>query len=146
MNRIAEIKVSYINRSKQTEKITCSSDAHQLFMTHWDMDIIDLQEEFKILLLNRANKVLGIHNLSKGGVSGTIADAKIIFSVALKCNASAIILAHNHPSGNLKPSEQDKRLTKNLFEAGKMLEMAVVDHLIITSNGYFSFAEDGLIQ
>ncbi|MGJ8661069.1 MAG: JAB domain-containing protein [Bacteroidota bacterium] len=145
MSRIAEIKVSYSLKSRKREKINCSSDAHRLLIAEWDKDIIDFQEEFKILLLNRSNLVLGVYNVSRGGVSGTIADAKIIFSVALKCHASAIVLAHNHPSGNLQPSEQDKKLTKTLFEAGKLLDIAVLDHIIMTSDHFFSFAEDGLI-
>ena len=97
------------------------------------------------MLLNRANKVLGIYPVSKGGVSGTLVDPKLIFSVALKCNASSIILAHNHPSGNLFPSENDKELTQKLKSAGNFLDIKVLDHLIITPEGYFSFADEGLL-
>jgi DNA repair protein RadC len=85
------------------------------------------------------------HLISKGGQSGTIADPKIIFKTALEQNAAYIILAHNHPSGNLKPSTEDVRLTKKLVEGGKMMDLLVVDHLIITDKGYYSFADEGLI-
>lgn len=145
MYKISEIRVSYINRSTHRVKITSSDGAYKLLESNWDKDIIDFQEEFKVLLLNRANFVLGIYNMSRGGATATIADAKIIFSVALKCHASAIILAHNHPSGNNKPSEVDKKLTRTLIEAGKLLDILVLDHIIITSTNYFSFADTGLM-
>lgn len=102
-------------------------------------------EEFWILLLNRANMVLGKYLISKGGQAGTVADPKIIFKIALENNAASIVLAHNHPSGNLKPSEADIRLTKKMVEAGKMLELTVADHIIVANSGYFSFLDEGLI-
>ncbi|MCB4800382.1 JAB domain-containing protein, partial [Neotamlana laminarinivorans] len=83
-----------------------------------------------------------IYPLSKGGVSGTVVDAKLVFSVALKCNASSIVIAHNHPSGNLKPSEADLRLTKKLKEAGNYLDVKVLDHIILSREGYYSFADE----
>jgi DNA repair protein RadC len=97
------------------------------------------------MLLNRANKILRIFTVSTGGVAGTVADPKVIFATALKGNASSIILAHNHPSGNLKPSEADRQLTNRLTQAGKLLDISVLDHLIITAEEYFSFADEGLI-
>ena len=141
---ISEIKVSYSSGNKDKTKITGSESAYRLLISCWDNSIIEFQEEFKILLLNRANKVLGIYSVSKGGVSGTLVDPKLIFSVALKCNASSIILAHNHPSGNLNPSESDKYLTKKLISAGKFMDISVLDHLIVTAESYFSFADEGL--
>ena len=102
-------------------------------------------EEFVILCLNRANKVLGYSKISQGGLSGTVADPKVIFQVALKSNASSIILCHNHPSGNTKPSDNDIQLTKKLKKAGEFLELNVLDHLIITSDAYFSFADESLL-
>ena len=98
-----------------------------------------------MLLLNRANKVLGIVEISKGGTAGTVVDPKIVFAAAIKTNCSAIILAHNHPSGNLRPSDQDIRLTRKLKECGNLLEINVWDHLIITREGYLSFADEGLL-
>jgi len=145
MNKISEIKVSYSNKALKQEKVNCSSDSHRLLAEVWNKDTIEYQEEFNILLLNRANRVLGVYNVSKGGVSGTVADAKVIFGVALKCNSSAIVLAHNHPSGSLRPSDADIKLTKTLVEAGKLLDIQVLDHIIITASNYFSFADEGLI-
>lgn len=103
-------------------------------------------EEFWILLLNRANKITSKHLISKGGQGGTIADPKIIFNIALENHAASIILAHNHPSGNLKPSRADLELTKKLISAGQFLDMPVLDHLIITDNGFLSFADEGIIN
>lgn len=98
-----------------------------------------------MLILNRANKVMCWYLVSAGGTSGTVVDPKIVFAVALKCHASAIIIAHNHPSGNLKPSQQDVDLTKKLYSAGKLLEISVLDHIILTTEHFFSFADEGLI-
>ena len=96
-------------------------------------------------LMNRANRALGIAQVSHGGISGTVADPKVIFQHALKANASSVILLHNHPSGNTQPSEADIHLTKKLVEGGKLLDIAVLDHLIVTIDGYYSFADEGLI-
>lgn len=142
MNTIKEIKVSYSSGNTDKIKITSSSDTYNLLLSCWSQHTIELQEEFKVLLLNRNNQVLGIYPLSKGGVSGTVVDAKLVYSVALKCNASSVIIAHNHPSGNLKPSEADIRLTKKLKEAGKFLDVVLLDHLILTKYGYYSFADE----
>ena len=103
-------------------------------------------EEFWILLLNRANKITSRHLVSKGGQSGTIADPKIIFNIALEHHAASIILSHNHPSGNLKPSKADLDLTSKLRAAGQFLDMPVFDHLIITDHGFLSFADEGLLD
>jgi DNA repair protein RadC len=122
-------------------KIGSSADAYEQIRPY----LMDLpHEEFWILLLNRANEVLRPVQVSQGGVSGTVADPKLIFKYALENLASSIILVHNHPSGNLRPSEADKDLTKRLREAGKFLEIPVLDHLIFTDNGYFSFADEGV--
>jgi DNA repair protein RadC len=98
-----------------------------------------------LILLNRNNATLGWYKVSQGGISGTICDPKIIFTVALQTGASSIILAHNHPSGNLTPSQSDINLTKKIKEAGKILDISVLDHLIVSSNGYKSLADDGYI-
>jgi DNA repair protein RadC len=102
-------------------------------------------EEFWILLLSRSCKIIAKELISKGGLSGTVADPKIIFSIALQHQASSIILAHNHPSGNLKPSQQDIDLTRKIHQAGKILDIGVLDHLIITDGGFYSFADEGLL-
>ena len=142
---ISEISVSYSTIISKREKIKDSQTSYNIFINYWDKSIIELQEEFKVLLLNRNNEVLGIYPLSKGGVSGTFVDVKFVFSVALKCNASSIIVAHNHPSGNLKPSEADKNLTEKLRVAGNYLDIKLLDHIIVTKNDYYSFADNGIL-
>ena len=142
--KLSEIQVKY-TPNKTNFKITTSRDAYDLLIDNWNKDTIELFEEFKILLLNRSNIVLGIYELSKGGIAGTVVDAKLIFGIALKAAASSIVLAHNHPSGSLKPSEQDLAITKRLVEASKVLELAIIDHFILTSTCYFSFADEGIL-
>ena len=142
-NIISEIELKYspsILKQKRI-KITNSQSAYKAFLTNWDMDTIELYEEFKVLLLNRANEVLGIHSLSKGGISGTIVDLKLLFAVVLKSASSSIILAHNHPSGNLKPSEADKALNNKINKVAGYLDIYVWDNLVITKDGYFSYAD-----
>ena len=102
-------------------------------------------EEFWIVLLNRANKITSKHLISKGGQAGTVADPKIIFNTVLQYQAASVILAHNHPSGNLKPSSADISLTNKLVASGKLLDVSVLDHLIITDKDYYSFADEGLM-
>lgn len=103
-------------------------------------------EQFWLVLLNRGNRVVGMHQVSAGGVAGTVVDPKLVFRAALDRKASAIILAHNHPSGTNKPSQADINLTKKLVQAGKLLEINVHDHIIISPTGYYSFADDGLLH
>lgn len=146
MLKISEISVSYSNSKQKKLKVRNSKESYEILLNSWDKNIIELQEEFKILLLNRSNTVLGVYPMSKGGVSGTIVDAKLVFSVALKCNASSIIIAHNHPSGNLSPSEGDKRITQKLFKAGKYLDITLLDHIIITKEDFYSFSDNGLME
>ena len=142
---VAEIKVSYSNTNPIRVQVTNSQKMFEVIMKHWDLDILEYQEQVKVILLNRANIVLGIYEMSKGGISGTVVDIRIILGVALKCNASAIILVHNHPSGKLVPSEPDKAITKRLKEACNLLEVYLLDHLIISKFGYYSFADEGTL-
>ncbi len=102
-------------------------------------------EEFRVLYLNRASKIIGDRQVSVGGVTGTVADPKIIFRKAIELLACSIILAHNHPSGNLTPSKADIDLTKKMKEAGKLMEIDVIDHIIVADNGYYSFADEGMM-
>ncbi|MFH1005005.1 MAG: DNA repair protein RadC [Bacteroidota bacterium] len=124
------------------EKIFSSKDTFEIFFSVFQ-DIP--HEEFWMLLLNRANQVIKKEFISRGGVSSAVVDAKIIFKTAIQHLACGIILCHNHPSGNLKPSDRDIQLTKNLKEAGKILDVSVLDHIIISDNGYFSFADEGMM-
>jgi DNA repair protein RadC len=132
-------------RRKETEsvekpKVTSSKAAYEVLRPH----LMDLpHEEFWVILLNRANQVIRPVQISTGGVAGTVADPKLIFKAALEYLASAVILAHNHPSGNLTPSPADRDLTKKIKEAGRLLEIPVLDHLIVADKGYYSFADEG---
>jgi DNA repair protein RadC len=145
--QLAEIEISYRPKFKAADRpqIDSSQKAYHLLLDNWNKDRIELLEEFKIILLNRRNRVLGIVNISQGGIAGTMADPKIIFAIALKACASGIILSHSHPSGEASPSEADIRLTRKLTEAGKLLELNVFDHIIVCSEGYYSFLDQGLI-
>ncbi len=147
LNQVSEIQLTYnpIVKPSQRPKIEQSLDAYTLLLNNWDLGKIDFIEQFKIMLLNRANKVLGIVDVSTGGVAGTVADPKVIFSAALKANSSVIILSHNHPSGNLKPSQADIDLTRKLIAAGNYLDINVIEHIILTSESYLSFADEGII-
>lgn len=126
--------------ASKIQRIVCSKDTYQLMRPY----LVDLNhEEFWVVFLGRSNRLLSVQNISKGGVTGTIADPKIIFKLALEHTASNVVLVHNHPSGNLKPSQQDLVLTAKLKSAGAVLDISVMDHLIITNGGYFSFADEG---
>lgn len=123
-------------------KFESSKDVYNYIIS----DLIDLQhEEFWILLLKRNNTLILKHQISSGGVSGTVVDSKLIFKKAIEELASGIILIHNHPSGNLKPSTEDLRLTKKLKESGTLLDIPILDHLIITDSDYYSFADNSIL-
>ncbi len=122
--------------------IRSSKDVYH-YLKPWLTDLS--HEEFYVVFLNRANKIIGRKQISKGGISGTVVDGKIVFRHALEVQASAIILAHNHPSNQRKPSTQDIRLTKKMIEFGKMIDLQVIDHLIFCDNNYFSFLDEGII-
>lgn len=142
---VAEIKVSYSNTNTNRVQVTNSQIIFEVILKHWNLDIIEFQEEVKVMLLNRANIILGIYEMSKGGISGTVVDIRIILGVALKCNSSSIVIVHNHPSGKLVASEADKAITRRLKEACTLLEITLLDHLIISREGYYSFADSGIL-
>lgn len=146
--RIAEIEITYNPKIRASDrpKITCSKDAYEVLKSHWDQNKLHYIEEFKVLLLNRANKVLGISQISQGGMSGTVVDPKVVMGIALKTASSGIILAHNHPSGNKRPSEADKRITQKLYDAGQLLEIPVLDHIILAGDDYLSFSDECLLN
>ena len=127
--QVAEIQLTYKSNVKPSlrPRISGSMDAYNVLLDSWDDNKLELIEQFKVLLMNRANRVLGISEVSTGGIAGTVADPKLIFAAAIKGAASGIILAHSHPSGNLTPSQADIDLTRRLKEAGKLLEIQVLD-------------------
>lgn len=147
LNTIAEIQISYSAKvAKQFRiKVNSSEDAYSSLLSSWNQNLIELQEEFKVMLLNNSNEILGIHNLSKGTITGTIVDVKLVFAIALKACASAIILAHNHPSGNLKASQADISLTRKIKQCSDFLDIKLLDHLIVTKDGYTSMADKNLM-
>ena len=144
--KISEIEINYKPLQKVSEltKVTNSKDSVDFFRQIWS-ERMQYIEEFYVLLLNRANKIIGYSKISEGGTSGTVADPKMIFQAALKTNAHAIILCHNHPSGNTKPSDTDIALTKRVKQAGVVMEISVLDHVILTYESYFSFADEGMM-
>ena len=148
LNTATEITISYRPTQLSFERPTIrkTADAMVQLLQLFDRDLIALQEEFIVLYLNQASRVLGLYKASKGGITGTVADVRIILSVGLKILATSIILAHNHPSGNLRPSAADEQLTTKIKQAAELMDIKVLDHLIITpSEEYFSFADEGLM-
>lgn len=146
-NNIAEIQISY---SPTIEKqfrirITKSSQAYESLLNSWNKNTLELQEEFKIILLNNANEILGIHSLSKGSTNGVNVDMKLLFAVVLKSCATSIIVAHNHPSGILKASESDIAITKKIKKAGELLDISLLDHIIVTKDGFYSMVDDNIL-
>ena len=143
---VDEVQLLYKTRTKPSEriKIKSSQEAYRTLLDHWDVNTIDLQEEFKILLLNRGHAVLGIATISVGGLTGTVVDVRKILQICLKANCCSVILSHNHPSGNSNPSEADISITKKIKDAGMMIDIKVLDHLIVCQEGrYFSLADEG---
>lgn len=145
--RIPEIELIYKSdvQACQPAQISCSKDAYAILSSSWDYNTIELVEQFKVILLNTGNKVLGLYHLSTGGIKSTVVDLRILFAAALKANASAVILTHNHPSGTLAPSKEDLQITNKITEAGKLLDIKILDHLIITRDAYYSMADTGEI-
>ena len=148
LSTITFVKLRYQNKARPSDRPTVngSQDAYNIFIENWDWETITHIETMKLMLQNRANKVLGLADLSTGDTNGCIIDIKIVFQYAILANASFIILAHNHPSGNLKPSEADIAITRKVLEAGKYLDITLLDHLIISPDErYFSLADEDCI-
>jgi DNA repair protein RadC len=146
-NQVAEIQLIYKTKVKASERpyITSSKTVYQLALQCWNPDTIEFFEEFKILLLNQSNKVLGMYEVSSGGISGTSVDLRMIFAAALNANAVSLIMIHNHPSGQVKPSAADRQITRKVKEAGKIMDITLMDHLIITPETYYSFVDEGAL-
>jgi DNA repair protein RadC len=149
LNNVSEIDIVYKKKvsCKVSERpvIKSSSDGYKICLHYWNQDKIDLLEEFKVLFLSKSNRVLQILPLSQGGITGTVADPRLILAAAVKIGACSMILVHNHPSGNLKPSKADEELTFKIRAAARYFDINVLDHLIITSEGYYSFGDEGLL-
>jgi len=146
LTQVAEINVSYFPANYKQPIILSSLDAFVEIFPFYPSNIIGLQEHFIVAYLNQCNRIIGVYSMSKGGITGTIADIRIIFGTALKVAACSMILSHNHPSGNLKPSNADLEITRKILDAGKLLDIKVKDHIIVSpQNQYLSFADEGLI-
>ena len=141
-----KMRIVYSKKLKPADrpKIQSSRDAVNVLREVWSNQI-EVREEMVMMLLDRSNRVLGYHLLSQGGITGTVVDVRLLYSVALESLASGIILCHNHPSGNTQPSGADKQLTKNIKESGKLLDIDLLDHIIITKHAYFSFSDEGYL-
>lgn len=142
---MGEVELSYKPKIKNTYKVVSSEDAYKYLLPTYREGTICYKEYFKVLFLNQANQVLGYTLISEGGITETCADVRVILQAALLTNSVAIILAHNHPSGNLKPSRQDMEITKQVKDAAQFMRIKVLDHLILTDEGYYSFSDEGLL-
>ncbi|TWI85763.1 DNA repair protein RadC [Lacibacter cauensis] len=145
--KVAEVELVYKTKVKASErpKINSSKDSYELLRQLWNFGKMEMLEEFKILLLNRGNRVMGVYEVSSGGITGTVADPRLILAAAIKSLAVGIVLCHNHPSGNLTPSRADEQLTRKIKEAAAYHDITVLDHLILTGESYLSFADEGLL-
>jgi len=141
---VAKIELQYRPEipAKQRLKILNSNQAAEVLRALWNPDTIELQEQFNILYLNNSNQVVGFYPHSQGGITGTLADMRLILVAALGCGAVAMILSHNHPSGTTKPSKPDIDLTRKLQKAGNALDIKLLDHIILTKDDYHSFADN----
>jgi len=143
LSNVSEIQISYKPTGRPGREITCSNDAYLELKNWYSEDTLALQEQFVVLYLNRGNQVLAAYEVSRGGMTSTIVDLRLLFSTALKVAAISLLLSHNHPSGRLKPSHADIMLTEKIKEGGKLLDIQLVDHIILTSERYYSFADEG---
>ena len=140
---MGEVELSYKPKFKNLHKIVSSEDAYKYLLPTYKEGTICYKEYFKVLFLNQANQVLGYTLISEGGITETSVDVRVILQAALLTNSMALVLAHNHPSGNLRPSRQDMEITKQVKEAAKLIRITVIDHLILTDAGYYSFSDEG---
>ena len=143
--KVGEVKLSYKPKNISKYKVTSSEDAYKYLLSTYKKGTICYKEYFKVLFLNQANQVLGYTLISGGGLTETTADVRLIFQAALLTNSVALILAHNHPSGNLKPSPEDIRLTKQVREASNFMRIKILDHIILSDTEYYSFADEGML-
>lgn len=147
IENVAEIEISYRPAIANKPIIKSSLDAYVILKEFFPVNTVGLQEHFTVMFMNRSNRVLGLHPLSRGGISSCLVDVRLILSIALKTASTGIVLSHNHPSGNLNPSRQDIDLTAKIKEACKFFDIAVLDHIIISpeERQYFSFSDEGML-
>ena len=144
LHGVSEIEISYKPAIGSKPEVTSSSDAYEILKEHYPENQIALKEYFVVMYLNQANRVIGVQKLSVGGLTSAVADVRLLFGTALKVLATGLVISHNHPSGNIRPSLQDRNLTKQVKEAGKLLDIKLLDHLILTPDDkYISMADNG---
>ena len=145
--RVAEVGLKYRNRvpQKDRKQILDSRSAYNILRENFSDDTMDYKETFKVLYLNQNCQVLGCSTISEGGITNTLADVRMILQGALLTNAVAMILAHNHPSGSIRPSRQDDALTRKIVEAANLMDIRVSDHIILTSEDFYSYGDEGRI-
>jgi DNA repair protein RadC len=141
--KVGEVELSYKSTSKARSKIYSSEDAYKVLLPTYKEGTICYKEYFKVLFLNQASQILGYTLISEGGLTDTTVDVRVILQAALLTNSVALVLAHNHPSGSMKPSRQDMEITKQVKEAARLMRISVIDHLILTDAGYYSFSDEG---
>ena len=142
-SNMPEITLKFKTGNYKKTKISTSLDAFQVLVELYDNDTVDYRETAFVLFLNKANNTIGWMKISEGGTSATVIDPKMIFATALKCNASGIILSHNHPSGQLRASDEDRKMTSNLATIGYIMGIEVLDHVIVCRSGYYSMNDEG---
>lgn len=144
-SEMPEITLKYKSGNIKKVKIISSNDVFELSKKMFNQDTLELTEEFICIYLNRQNNSIGWFRLSKGGITSAIVDIRIIYATALQCGATSLIIMHNHPSGNIQPSTEDVNLTKKVNAAGEVLDIKLLDHIIVTTDKYYSFADEGII-
>ena len=147
-SKVCEVRLTYSNKVKASERMSIkqSNEVYTFLKDYvFNPETIEFRESFKLILLNGANKILGFSTISDGGLNSTVADVRMVMQAALLSNATAMIIAHNHPSGQLLPSEEDKHLTNKIKSASEILNIRLLDHVIVTSEGFYSFADEGRI-
>jgi DNA repair protein RadC len=145
--KVAEVELSYRNRvpNKDRKRIMDSYSAYKILRNNYSDDTIDYRETFKVLYMNQGCQVLGCFTISEGGITNTLADVRMILQGALLTNAVAMVLAHNHPSGSTRPSRQDDEITRKVVDAARLLDIKVADHIILTSEDFYSYNDEGRI-
>ena len=145
--RVAEVGLTYKNRvpKKDRKQVLDSYTAYKIFKENFSDDTIDYRETFKVLYLNQNCQVLGCSTISEGGITQTMADVRLVLQGALLTNATGMILAHNHPSGSIRPSRQDDELTRKIVEAANLMDIKVNDHIILTNEEFYSYCDEGRI-
>lgn len=142
--KINEVEIVYKRKNSAKPKFNNSNQVYRILYPFFE-DIIDHHESFKILLCDNNNRILGIHHLSEGGLTGTVVDIRIVAQSIILSNAKAVVIAHNHPSGNLKPSSQDKKITEKIKNMCELIEVNLLDHIILTSDSYTSFLDECIL-